>query len=126
MPGEDHLEGRDVDAEFAAIIAGWGLTPDLSTIERDTDDESNADAPTTARGASGEPGSEDEDAPSEGAADAPPSGAPLAPDLPSMPGFPNIASALPVPTPQPAPVEREVPAAGPVEASLDDWLPAEP
>lgn len=29
MPPDDHLDGRDVDAEFAAIVAGWDDVPDL-------------------------------------------------------------------------------------------------
>jgi hypothetical protein len=119
MPAEDHLEGRDVDAEFAAIVAGWDLTPDLSDVERDAD-EPNADAPATAAEHSAEPGSAESEPPV--AAD------PAATDLPSMPGFPNIVSAVPVPepTPGPSPVEREVPPPGAVESSLDEHFVPDP
>lgn len=37
MPADDHLDGRDVDAEFAAIVAGWGDVPDLPSTLTDAD-----------------------------------------------------------------------------------------
>jgi hypothetical protein len=120
MPAEDHLEGRDVDAEFAAIIAGWDLTPDLSSIERDTGAEPNADAPAAVAEDSAEPGST--------AGTPAPATGPASPELPSMPGFPNIVSAVPVPSPapRPQPVEREVPPPGAIESSLDEHFVPDP
>lgn len=37
MPADDHLDGRDVDAEFAAIVAGWDDVPDLPATLTDAD-----------------------------------------------------------------------------------------
>lgn len=123
MPAEDHLEGRDVDAEFAAIVAGWGLTPDLSTIEPDTDDETNADTPVVDRGT--DTLTSDAELDAAGATpDDDPDGASASPVVPTMPGFPNITSAVPVP--RPSPVEREVPPPGAIEASLDEHFVPDP
>ncbi|MEO7071004.1 MAG: hypothetical protein ABI131_10995 [Nostocoides sp.] len=44
MPADDHLDGRDVDAEFAAIVAGWDDVPDLPDALTDADLDRALDA----------------------------------------------------------------------------------
>lgn len=115
MPAEDHLEGRDVDAEFAAIIGGWDLTPDLASIEGD--DGANAGTQPA------EPGDEVVEGAQDDPAD-PASDQAATPELPTMPGFPGIVTAVPVPRPEP--VDREVPPPGAIEQSLDEHFVPDP
>ncbi len=102
MAREDHLEGRDVDAEFAAIVAGWDLAPGLWTTSATTTTRRmrppRVPRPPDPEAADDEPG-----APRRRPCRAAPPPTPrprAATDLPSMPGFPSIASAVPVPTPR--------------------------
>ena len=44
MPADDHLDGRDVDAEFAAIVAGWDDVPDLPSSLTDADVDAGSGA----------------------------------------------------------------------------------
>lgn len=44
MADKDHLEGRDVDAEFAAIVAGWHVVGEPGRPAAPQGDEAPADA----------------------------------------------------------------------------------
>ncbi len=48
MPADDHLDGRDVDAEFAAIVAGWDDVPDLPSTLTDADLDPGPQTPAVA------------------------------------------------------------------------------
>lgn len=122
MPSDDHLDGRDVDAEFAAIIAGWDSVPDLPPSLTDEPDTSVPD-PTS-------PPTADADRPSDEAADpgrAGPGPAPASdasghaarPDEP-MSDADAVAPATPAGPSGPAPSDGEVPPPGIVEAGLEE------
>lgn len=120
MPSDDHLDGRDVDAEFAAIIAGWDAVPDLPPSLTD-----DAWSPP----ASDAPRSSDDEAQSSDDLAQPPDGPPAASDAPiaSDAARPDARGQDPAPgdrgsdaAPPAPPPAREVPPPGIVEAGLEE------
>lgn len=128
MTADDHLDGRDVDAEFAAIIAGWDSVPDLP--DSLTDHPTSADGDTLTH----EPDGPADAAAGRGGAPVPPAGESSEPDAPGLDlddgsgpaGTPHDGPAADSgdvadpPVPAPSAPGHDVPPPGIVEASLDE------
>lgn len=121
MPPDDHLDGRDVDAEFAAIIAGWDSVPDLPPSLSDDDAWAPpaSDAASAPSGASsGEPGPVEASGSSDNEAQLPD-----APPAASGHARPDERDQDPAPGghgSDPSPPAREAPPPGIVESSLEE------